>query len=221
MHIQEDIKSLFQHDTSGHGFDHTERVYQTALRIAETEPNVNLDVIKLAALLHDVDDYKLFGADNARHLTNTHQLLAKHAVPADTQKHVIHIIQTMGYSNAIQGIRPTTREGQIVSDADMIDAMGAMGIVRTLAFSFATGRPVFDATALPETDLNTYTDRNRKTNTAINHFFEKLLKIRELLFTDSAKKLAAERHKIMVDFLYHFFDEQSLNEWKAYLRSFE
>ncbi len=221
MDIQNDIKKLFQHDMSGHGFDHTKRVYQNALLIAQTEPEADKNIIALAALLHDVDDYKLFGAENAQNLTNARQLMQTHAVDNHTQSRVLEIIQTMGYANALKGIRPTTREGQIVSDADMLDAIGALGIVRTLAFSFATGRPVFDATAFPETDETTYTDRTRKTNTGINHFFEKLLKIRGLLLTDSAKKLAAARHKIMFDFLNQFFDEQGLDDWKNYLRSFK
>ena len=132
----------------------------------------------------------------------------------------------MGYSKSLQGIRPTTIEGMIVSDADMLDAIGANGLIRTLNYAFARcqkyGTPVFDKNVWPELNLSAeeYKKRDRKSDNCINHFFEKTLRLGKMMMTESGKKQAQIRLKRMVDFLYGYFDENNVPEWTIYLQNY-
>lgn len=224
--ILSDVRLLLNGDNSGHGADHVERVYALAMELAKTE-NVNKEVVALAALLHDADDYKLFGEDNAKNLTNARKIMAQNGVDAMVVSDVCNIISHMGYSKLLQGIRPTTDEGKIVSDADMLEAMGAVGLVRCLAYALAKchsgTNQIFDENIWPELNLSAeeYKKPNRKSDNFINHFFEKMLKLKDLMLTDAGKKEAAVRHRFMIDFLYEFFRENNCPEWIAFLEKYE
>ena len=114
--VKDKIKALMEDDKSGHGIEHVERVFMTAMDLAEAE-NADKQVVGLAALLHDVDDYKLFGEENAKNLTNAKKIMQQNGVDEKTSDQVCEIITHMGYSKCLQGIRPQTQEGKIVSDA--------------------------------------------------------------------------------------------------------
>jgi uncharacterized protein len=129
-----DLTIFYSKDHSGHGIEHTLRVYSLALDFAKKE-KCNLEIVALASLLHDCDDYKIVGLEKAKSLVNTHYFLNKYNITKDVQVRVIEIIQTMGYSNCLKGIRCKTIEGMIVSDSDMCDAIGSIGIVRTIEYS--------------------------------------------------------------------------------------
>lgn len=213
------VKQLLDKDNTGHGFDHIERVYKIASDLGNQE-NANLEVVALAALLHDVDDYKLFGQENANLLMNAKRIMSECGVAEELQKQVCCVIENMGYSKALKGIRPQTLEGKIVSDADMLDAIGANGIVRCMAFALARcDTPIFNPEVWPDTNISAddYKKTNRKSDNFINHFFEKLLKLKNMMMTDAGKKAALKKHKLMVDFLEAFFEENDLPQWQTYL----
>lgn len=224
--VLEDVRKLLNGDKSGHGADHVERVYALALKLAKDE-NVNKDVVALAALLHDVDDYKLFGEENAKNLTNAKKIMRQNGVDAQISAQVCDIIANMGYSKCLQGIRPQTKEGMLVSDADMLEAIGAMGTVRCLAYALdkchSGTDQIFDKNVWPEVNLSAaeYKKPNRKSDNFINHFFEKMLKLKDLMMTDVGKHEAQVRHQFMLDFLYEFFRENDCPEWIEYLKNYQ
>ena len=221
--VETEVKALLAADNTGHGFEHVERVYRTAMKLAQAEA-VDLDVVALAALLHDADDYKLFGAECAENLTNAKAIMHKAGVPADKQQAVCSVIANMGYSKALRGIRPVSAEGKVVSDADMLDAMGALGVMRTLAYALARCETaVFDRNVWPELNLSAeeYKKPNRKSDNFVNHFFEKLLRLKNMMMTAAGKKEAEKRHHFMVGFLRQFFEEQGCTDWVEFLQRYE
>lgn len=225
QNVAEDVRRLMSSDKSGHGFEHIERVWRLARQLAEKE-NADCKVVELAALLHDCDDYKLVGAEKAEELSNAKQIMKDNQVSSEIQEKVLTIIRSMGYSKSLKGIRPTIREGKIVSDADMLDAIGACGIVRCLQFALERcnqyDAPIFEKDVWPELNLSAeeYKKPNRRSDNFVNHFFEKLFKLKNMMMTESGKKEAQKRHQIMVDFLDCYFVEQGLDDWQKFLRDY-
>ena len=223
--VIEKVKKHMDRDNCGHGFDHVERVYNIALNLLNTE-NADRQVVSLAALLHDADDYKLFGQKAADNLTNAKKIMCECNIGKDIQRKVCNVISNMGYSKSLEGIRPQTIEGKIVSDADMLDAIGINGIVRTLNYAFARyqkyGTPVFDKNVWPELNLTAdeYKMKGRKADNCINHFFEKTLRLGKMMMTMTGKEQSEIRLKRMVDFLYGYFDENNVPEWAEYLNNY-
>ncbi len=168
-------EALFSDRSDGHGFDHTERVCKNAMLIAEKE-KCDRTVVALAALLHDVDDQKLFDTkDNA----NAREFLQSQGVDAETAERVIAAVNSVSFSKN-RGKRPDTIEGMIVQDADRLDAIGAVGIARTFSYGGAKGRSL---------------------NDSVRHFHEKLLLLRDMMNTATAKRIAARRHEFLLEFL--------------------
>ena len=168
-------RDLFAGNSDGHDFEHTMRVYRNAMAIAETE-DCDRRIVALAALLHDVDDYKLFDTtDNA----NARAFLHGQGVDSELAESIIAAVNSVSFSKN-RDKRPETIEGCIVQDADRLDALGAIGIARTFSFGSRHGRE------LSET---------------IRHFHEKLLLLKDMMNTKAAVRMAEERHKFMVDFL--------------------
>lgn len=217
--VKEQVSELLSKDNSGHGMEHTNRVLNLSLKFAEME-KANKDVVALIALLHDVDDYKLFGVENANNLTNAKKILEKCSVETDIKEKVLNAIKTIGYSKRMKGIRPTTLEGMIVSDADMCDGIGATGILRSYQYNLAHGNIFFDKNIYPVSNLSASEYMAKKDGTVVTHMFEKLIKLKDLMLTNSGKEEAIARHKIMIDFLYHFFNEENVPEWIEYLDNY-
>ena len=226
--VQEKVKILLDGESSGHGFDHTMRVQKLSRAFSRTftskktknTPHINEEVVELASLLHDVDDYKLFGEENAKNLTNARNILRDAHIDPDTQKAVLDIISTMGYNKLLSGIRPKTFEGKIVSDADMCDAIGAVGIIRTHLYSVAHSTSFFDENALPTINMSSAQYKSRTSSSSINHFFEKTLRLKDLMLTAPGKKEAKRRHKFLVNFLVEYFTEQNATSWLDYLNNY-
>lgn len=224
--IKNEVRQLMFGNNDGHGFDHIERVYELSMKLA-AEEKADKQIVGLAALLHDVDDYKLFGDDNAEKLTNARRIMEDNGADAETVEKVCDIISNMGYSKALKGIRPQTLEGQIVSDADMLDAIGANGVIRTLAYALerchSGNNQIFDKNIWPELFLTTeeYKKPDRSSDNFINHFFEKLLRLKKMMFTSGGRKEADIRHKFMVGFLEEFFRENNCPEWIEYLKNYQ
>lgn len=224
--IKKDVRQLMSGNNDGHGFDHVMRVYDLALKLAEEE-KADVQIVGLAALLHDVDDYKLFGEESAAKLLNVRRIMTEHHFSSDVIASVCEIIQSMGYNKALNGVRPQTLEGKIVSDADMLDAIGANGVVRTLAYALekchAGTHQIFDAEIWPELNLTAeeYKKANRASDNFVNHFFEKLLRLKNMMFTAAGRKESEVRHSFMVDFLNEFFRENNCPQWIEFLQKYK
>ncbi len=217
--IKSKVYELLSNDNSGHGIDHVERVLNLTLKFAEKE-NANKEISSLIALLHDVDDYKLFGIKNAENLTNAKRIMEDCNIDEDTQKQVILALNNIGYSKRLKGCCPTTLEGKIVSDADMCDALGANGILRVYTYSIKNGTPFFNKNTFPIEDMSAEKYTRKCADSSVCHIFEKILKLKDLMLTTSGKEEAKNRHQIIVDFLYHLFDEENTPEWKEYLDNY-
>lgn len=189
------------------------------LKFAKKE-NADINVVALIALLHDVDDYKLFGVDNANNLTNAKKFMTTANIPLEIQNKVLSELSNFGYSKALKGIRPKTIEGMIVSDADMCDCLGITGILRIYKYGLKNGKPFFDKDIFPIENITANEYNSRCANSSVCHIFEKILKLKYLMMTDSGKEEAINRHKIVVDVLYHLFDEENVPEWKEYLDNY-
>ena len=177
------IHDLFKDNSDGHDLEHSLRVYRNALKIAECYPECDKMIVSLSSLLHDVDDHKLFDTtDNA----NARSFLGSNGVDEDDIEKICKIINGVSFSKN-KGVRPETIEGQIVQDADRLDAMGAIGIARTFAYGGKNGRSL---------------------DSSIGHFREKLLLLKDLMNTDEAKKMAKERHEYMEVFLTEYHKEE-------------
>ena len=198
--VEQYVKMKLANDFSGHDWWHIERVRKSAKTIAHEE-NADLFVCELAALLHDVADEKLFG-DEEQGLREIRSWLEEHGVSSSINDHVIEIIASMSFKG---GARPPMRtlEGRVVQDADRLDAIGAVGISRVFAYSGAKGRPVFDPDIKPRTQM-TKEEYRSGNDTAINHFHEKLLKLKDLMNTDYGRRMAEQRHTYMLAFLEQF-----------------
>ena len=172
-------QELFRGNSGGHDAEHTLRVHRNALRIAEGEPACDRELVALAALLHDADDHKLFRTENN---ANTRAFLTAQGVAPEKLERICRIINAVSFSQN-RGRRPETLEGQIVQDADRLDALGAIGVARTFAYGGEHGRPL---------------------ETSIGHFHEKLLLLRDELNTETARRLAAPRHAFLERFLEEY-----------------
>lgn len=212
------VSELLDKDISGHGMDHVNRVLNLSLKFAEKE-NVNKEIVSLIALLHDVDDYKLFGEESQKNLTNAKRIMERVNISSETQKKVCESLKCIGYSKRLKGIVSETTEGKIVSDADMCDAIGAIGIIRVHQFGLKIDRPFFEKDVFPVDDTS-YNYHMHKTASTINFIIEVLLKYKNLMLTNAGIEEAEKRHKIIVDFLYHFFDEENVPEWVKYLDNY-
>jgi len=185
---QEFIKNQFSGETTGHDYFHIQRVVKIAKRIAEEE-NADLFLVELAAWLHDLGDYKLHdGIDKSEELIL--EFLNGLNLPLKTISQMIEIVSQVSFS---KGNQPTSLEAKIVQDADRLDAIGAIGIARTFAYGGSKQREIWNPEGPGET--------------SVQHFYDKLLKLKDLIHTNSAKKIAEERHQYLEEFLEKFYAE--------------
>ena len=197
------IKDRFKNDYSGHDYYHSVRVYNLATSICKEESG-NLEIVQLASLLHDVDDYKLFGG-NVSTYSNAEIFLKKNNISDEKIELICNIIGSISFKGTDSKI-PKSLEGKIVQDADRLDAIGAIGIARTFAYGGSKNRSMHLPNEKPHDNMN-FEEYSTLNGTTINHFYEKLLKLKDLINTDTAKKIAESRHKYMETFLSEFFDE--------------
>lgn len=170
--IKQKVNALLGQENSGHNMEHVNRVLALSLKFAKQE-NANSNIVSLIALLHDVDDYKLFGHKNATNLPNATHIMSEVKIDQTMQRIVLSEIKQLGYHKRIQGVHPQTPEGQIVSDADMCDGLGTHGILRTYQYGIAHNRTFFQKESHPNIrSTQDYVETN-SSNTSIDHFFEK------------------------------------------------
>ncbi|TVX86804.1 HD domain-containing protein [Paenibacillus agilis] len=201
-------RSELEQDSTGHDWWHVYRVVKMAERLAEEE-GADIALCKIAALLHDVADEKLNPSKEAG-LQKVSDWLHGKPLIEEEQDHIMEIIATMSYS---AGKNPPMRtlEGQVVQDADRLDAIGAIAIARVFLYAGWKGDPIHDPMLQPRESMTMEEYRHGK-STAINHFYEKLLKLKDKLNTNAAKRMGGERHRYMEDYL-----EQFKHEWEGEL----
>ena len=197
------VKNKFAKEGSGHDWHHIERVTNLARTIAKQE-KADEFICTITALLHDVIDDKLCEDVQAAE-KELIGWLKSHSIPKKEIEHILSIINNMSFKGGSSGPLSTI-EGQVVQDADRLDAIGAIGIARCFQYSGFKGQLIYDPEILPRNEMTKDQYRN-EVSTAINHFYEKLLKLKELMNTEYGRHLAEERHQFMEIYLTQFYQE--------------
>lgn len=205
--IAEKVREKMSGDGSGHDWWHVYRVWQNAIAIGEAE-GADMFVVQTAALLHDIADWKFNGGDMKEGGRVAIEWLTELNVDKSVAQHVAEIIDRLSFKGAGVDTSMPTLEGKVVQDADRLEAIGAMGIARTFAYGGHKGRPIYDPTVDPEKH-ETLEQYKNSAGPSINHFYEKLLLVKDLISTNHAKELAEGRHQYMENFLRQFLDEWS------------
>ena len=193
----------------GHDWFHIERVYKNALLIAEEE-DVNLDIIALGALLHDIADAKFHQGDETVGPKKAQQFLQQQNVEPATIEQVIKIIENISFKGGNFQQQFHSKELAIVQDADRLDALGAIGIARTFNYGGFKNRKLYDPAISPKLNM-TKEEYKKGDNPTINHFYEKLLLLKDRMNTQKGKQIAQERHLFMEKFLEQFYAEWDAN----------
>lgn len=189
---------------SDHDYYHTIRVYKLATKIAKQE-NADVKIVQLAALLHDVDDIKL-SPDTYVTKKNAVDFMTINKIDGKRIEAVCKIIDEVSFAGT-DSVVPDTIEGKCVQDADRLDAIGAIGIARTFAYGGSRGRKIYDPEIKSKMGMNKEEYRNNQDSTSINHFYEKLLLLKDMMNTTEGKKLEEYRQVVMQEFLNEFMLE--------------
>jgi len=201
------VRKKLEGEGSGHDWWHIVRVWNIAKSIGKSE-RADVFVVELAALLHDIADWKFHGGDATIGPKIARQILRRYSVSLDVIDHVCEIIATTSFKGAGVKTDMSTLEGKVVQDADRLDAIGAIGVARTFAYGGHKGRLIYNPEQKPI--FHKSKDEYLKSaGTTINHFYEKLLLLKERMNTKTAKKIAVGRHKFMEQYLDRFFREWS------------
>ena len=201
----EHVQQTLAGDSSGHDWWHIDRVRRNAVQIATVE-NADLLIVELAALLHDIADWKFHGCDLSAGSRAARNWLSKLGVDDFTVDQVSEIIAGISFKGAGVATEMPTLEGRCVQDGDRLDAIGAIGIARAFAFGGHFGRPMYDPEIAVELH-DSFAAYQAKSGPTINHFYEKLLLLKNRMQTVTGKRIALERHQFMELFLQRFFDE--------------
>lgn len=199
------IRGHLKDDASGHDWWHIDRVRRNAVHIAMAE-NADAELCELAALLHDIADWKFHGGDESAGPKAAREWLHSQKTNANLIDRVCEIIAEVSYKGAGVETRPASLEGRCVQDADRLDAIGAVGIARAFAFGGHFGRAMYDPDHPPELHA-TFEAYKKKSGPTINHFYEKLLLLKDRMQTETSRRLAKERHQFLETFLAQFFAE--------------
>ena len=199
------VKEKLEGAEAGHDWFHIERVWKLSKKIAEKEGG-NLKVIELSALLHDIADPKFHNGDETLALKISKDFLEEIHVEGELIEQVLFVIKNISFKNRAEAPENPPLELQIVQDADRLDAIGAIGIARTFNFGGFKNNLMYHPEIKPNLGMNK--EEYKKSNgTTINHFYEKLLLLKDLMNTETAKKIASERHDFMLQFLDEFYKE--------------
>lgn len=200
------VSEQFENEGSGHDWWHIYRVWQLAKHIARQEKNVDIGVVELGALLHDIADFKFHGGDLLAGPKAATKLLMSLNAPRSTIDSVAHIVENVSFKGAGETDLMQSQEGKIVQDADRLDAIGAIGIARAFAYGGSIGRLLYNPDVKPELHQTFKAYAGNKSPT-INHFYEKLLLLKDRMNTSTAIAMAAQRHRFMEDYLREFYAE--------------
>ncbi len=199
------VKKTLENAEKGHDWWHIQRVINLAKQISEKEGGDNF-IIELAALLHDISDAKFNGGDEEAGERITLEFLKKNNVDNAVVEKVVEIIANVSYKGGFAKEKPQSIEFKIVQDADRLDSTGAIGIARTFLYSGFKNREMYNPNIKPM-KYKSASDYHKSDAPSINHFYEKLLLLKDLMNTKTARQIAEERHKFMLQFLEQFFKE--------------
>lgn len=202
FYVKEELKNA----ESGHDWFHIERVYRNALNIAAKEGEVNLMVVKLIALLHDIADSKFNNGDESLGPLKARNLLSSLSFDEIVIEHVVKGIENISFKGGNFDQRFKSKELDIVQDADRLDAIGAIGIARTFNYGGYKNHVLYDPSVDPVFGMSKE-EYKKHQGTTINHFYEKLLRLKDLMNTEAGKELAENRHKFMEIYLAQFYSE--------------
>lgn len=200
------IEAKFNTESTGHDWWHMYRVWKLSKQIVKSEPKADGFIVELGALLHDIADWKFNDGNLEAGPKAAREWLESIGVKNEDITKIEDIIRNVSFKGAKVKHNMESIEGQIVSDADKLDAIGAIGIARTFAYGGSHGTPIYDPNIKP-TEHETFKDYKNSKSHSINHFYEKLLLLKDRLYTDSAKKIAIYRHKFMKEYLDEFYKE--------------
>lgn len=201
------VKKKFEHDQGGHDWYHMERVWKMARHLGEVE-GTNLFIVEMAALLHDYADWKLVD-DQHQAKKEMLEWLENQGVSEAEIKHISTITENVSFKGVTHKADQATPEGRVVQDADRLDAIGAIAIARVFAFGGARNRPIYNP--LDELERKISDEEYQRGNrSGIHHFYDKLLRLKDLINTQAGKKIAQDRHEFMEKYLEQFFAE-----WKG------
>ena len=204
------VKTELQNAEGGHDWFHIERVFKNTILISKDE-KVDVFIVSLGALLHDIADPKFYNGDETIGPKIAAEFLKKENVDSKTITHVINIIKYISFKNSLSktGKKFTSKELEVVQDADRLDAIGAIGIARCFNYGGFKNRALYDPEILPNLEM-TKEQYKKSDAPTINHFYEKLLLLKDKMNTVAGKKIALERHQYMEQFLTQFY-----NEWNG------
>lgn len=205
-------------EATGHDWWHTLRVYHMAVRLAEAQKGpVDLETVELGALLHDIEDWKFNGGDEEAGPRAARQWLTSCGAKEQMITHIEEIIRDLSYKGTEKKSSMKTPEGEIVQDADRLDAVGAIGIARCFAFGGSAGNEIFNPEIPARMSLTSeeYKDKKAK-STTVNHYFEKLFRLKDLYNTAEAKRIGQERHEYMKQYLKQLLEECQAEDTQQY-----
>ena len=203
--VKKYVKNKCYNESTGHDWWHIQRVYNNAMLINKKE-NADEFIITIIAFMHDLYDHKFYDGNIEERLEETlKELQIYNYISKNDIENIIYSCANLGFSSNISEQKELSIEGKIAQDADRLDAIGAIGITRTFAYGGKKGIPIYDSNNNELVDEEEY--KKKGSRTSISHFYDKLLKIKDLMNTDTAKIIAQERHKYLEDFLQEFFDE--------------
>ena len=200
------LKYQFADESTGHDWYHIERVWKLAKQIAEKEGGVDLFVVEMGALMHDIADHKFYGGDETVGPKKAKEYLSQFEIADEQVNAIVQIVEEVSFKGKGVPTPMTTIEGAIVQDADRLDAIGAIGVARTFAYGGSKNRMIYDPNVKPicHTSFAAY---KMSTAPTINHFYEKLLTLRDKMNTETARKEAQRRHEFMELFLQNFYKD--------------
>ncbi len=204
--IEELVKNKFQNESSGHDWWHIYRVWKISTKIAEFE-NADIFIVQLSALLHDIADWKFHDGNQDIGYQTAEKILKDLNIEEDIIEKVKYIVKNISFKGAkVNHPKMETIEGMIVQDADRLDAIGALGIARAFACGAHKNQVIYDPNIKPilHDNIDAYF---KSQNPTINHFYEKLLLLKDMMNTQTGKKLAQERHDFMQIYLNQFYKE--------------
>lgn len=204
------VKQNLENAEGGHDWFHIQRVYKNALLIAQEE-TCDLRIVQLGALLHDIADSKFHGGDETIGPKIAREFLESENVNQETISHVINIIENISFKGGNFDKKFSSIELDIVQDADRLDAIGAIGIARTFNYGGFKNRPLYNPAIPPNSKMTKEEYKNNEAPT-INHFYEKLLLLKDKMNTETGKQIARQRHHYMKGFLAQFYAEWDGNK---------
>jgi uncharacterized protein len=203
------VKETLKGAESGHDWYHIERVWKIAKNICLSEQGVNLQVVELSALLHDIADHKFHNGDHEKGSKVSEDFLKSIGLDSDTIEQVCNIVKNISFKGSNEINVMNSLEGKIVQDADRLDALGAIGVARSFSYGGFRNREMYNPYIPPKLGM-TWEEYKKHEGTTVNHFYEKLFLLKDMMNTKRGKELAEERHKKMEEFIKEF-----LKEWNG------